>query len=108
VPQTDVYAPPPAGYPLRTVYPADDAYGDYAYDPYHDRDYRDPYRAVPRWDGVPLVVGARIPPSLPLVAVPDPLAARIPVAGPYSYAVLDNRVYLVDPTTGVIVAVITP
>jgi hypothetical protein len=111
-PQTDVYAPPPpAGYPLRTVYPADPGYGDYAYDPYHDQ-YRprDPYRdrAAYRWDGAPLVVGARIPQSVPLVAVPEPVAARIPAARPYSYAVLDNRVYLVDPASGVIVAEITP
>jgi Protein of unknown function (DUF1236) len=111
-PQADVYAPPPpAGYPLRTVYPPDAVFGDYAYDPYHDQ-YRprDPYRdrAAYRWDGAPLMVGARIPQSVPLVAVPEPVAARIPAARPYSYAVLDNRVYLVDPATGVIVAEITP
>jgi hypothetical protein len=104
--QTDVYAPPPvAGY--RTIYPADDAYRDYAYDPYHDQ-YRDPYHPVYRWDGVPLVVGARIPASLPLYAVPEPLALRIPSARPYSYAVVDNRLYLVDPATSVIVAEVTP
>ena len=106
--QPDVYAPPPAGYPLRTVYPTDAGYGDYAYDPYHDQYYRDPYRPAYRQDGVPLAVGARIPQSVPLVAVPEPVAARIPAARPYSYAVLDNRVYLVDPATGVIVAEITP
>jgi hypothetical protein len=110
-PQTDGYAPPPpAGYPLRTVYPADPGYGDYAYDPYHDQYRRDPYRdrAAYRWDGAPLVVGARIPQSVPLVGVPEPVAARIPAARPYRYAVLDNRVYLVDPASGVIVAEITP
>jgi Protein of unknown function (DUF1236) len=107
VAQTDVYAPR-AGYPLRTVYPADAGYGDYAYDPYHDQYYRDPYRPAYRQDGVPLAVGARIPQTVPLVAVPEPVAARIPAARPYSYAVLDNRVYLVDPATGVIVAEITP
>jgi hypothetical protein len=109
----DVYAPPPiAGYPLRTVYPADEAYRDYAYDPYHDRyydrDYRDPYQSDYRWDGVPLVVGARIPQSVPLYAVPEPVAFRIPAARPYSYAVIEDRVYLVDPASGVIVAEITP
>jgi hypothetical protein len=109
----DVYAPPPvAGYPLRTVYPADEAYRDYAYDPYHDRyydrDYRDPYQSDYRWDGVPLGVGARIPQSVPLYAVPEPVAFRIPVARPYSYAVIEDRVYLVDPASGVIVAEITP
>jgi hypothetical protein len=115
VTQTDVYAPPPmSGYPLRTVYPADETYSpgyrDYAYspDPYRDYDYRDPYHTAYRWDGVPLVVGARIPASVPLVPVPQPVVARIPAAEPYSYAVLDNRVYLVDPSTGIIVAEITP
>jgi hypothetical protein len=127
VAQTEFYAPPVAGYPLRAAYPADDyAYGyrDYAYDnrnynnydpytgrywadSYRDQDYRDPYHTAYRWDGVPLVVGARIPPSVPLIAVPEPVATRIPVAAPYSYAVLDNRVYLVDPATSVIVAQIT-
>jgi hypothetical protein len=109
----DVYAPPVTGYPLRTVYPADNGYRDngnrdYAYDPYHDRDYRDSYHSVYRWNGVPLVVGARMPASVPLVAVPVPVAVGVPAAQPYSYAVLDGRVYLVDPATSVIVAEITP
>jgi hypothetical protein len=131
VAQTEVYAPV-SRYPLRTVYPADDdayrdagyrdySYGDYgnpdyAYRGYAYRedhayyrdDYLDPYHTAYRWDGVPLVVGARIPPSVPLIAVPEPVVARIPVAAPYSYAVIENRVYLVDPATSVIVAVITP
>jgi hypothetical protein len=122
VAQTDFYAPPVvSGYPLRTIYPADHAYyggsgyRDYAYgpapywsqDPYRNQDYADPYHTAYRWDGVPLVVGARIPPSVPLVAVPQPVMARIPAIQPYSYAVLDNRVYLVDPATDIIVAEIT-
>jgi Protein of unknown function (DUF1236) len=127
--RTDLYAAPTVtGYPPRTIYPADDdlyrnagdqdyardyvydnrSYdpytGGYRVDPYRDRDYRDPYHTAYRWDGVPLVVGARIPQSVPLVAVPEPVAASIPATRPYSYAVLDNRVYLVDPETGVIVA----
>jgi hypothetical protein len=106
--QTDIYAPPSAaGYPPRTVYPADEGYRDYAYDPYHD-DYREPYRATYRWDGAPLLVGARIPQSVPLYAVPEPVAIRIPAARPYSYAMIENRVYLVDPATNVIVAEIKP
>lgn len=124
VAQTEVYAPPAVtGYPLRTIYPSGDGYRDYAYDnsssddygydpytggyradPYRGRDHLDPYHTAYRQDGVPLVVGARIPPSVPLIAVPEPVAARIPAARPYSYALLDNRVYLVDPATSVIVA----
>ncbi len=123
-PQTDVYAPPTVGYAPRTIYPADDDYyhapadrdyaRDYAYDgfyradPYRDSGYRDPYHPEYRQVSVPLVVGARIPQSVPLVAVPEPVVARIPAARPYSYARLDNRVYLVDPATGIIVADITP
>jgi hypothetical protein len=134
VAQTEFAAP--ANYPLQTIYPADNGYGyadygyrgypDYGYRRYDDRDYayrdvyRDDYRAYGyqgdryrdrygyRWDGAPLVVGARIPQSVPLIAVPDPVAARIPAARPYSYALLDNRVYLVDPATGIIVAEIAP
>jgi hypothetical protein len=99
----DVYAPPPAsGYPLRTVYPAD-ADRAYAYDPYHD-EYRETYPAYRRDQ---FVVGARIPASVPLYAVPGPVLASIPAAAPYSYALIDNRVFLVDPVTDVIVAEIT-
>jgi hypothetical protein len=129
-PPAEVYAPV-SRYPLRTVYPGDDdayrdaGYRDYAYSDYgrdyayrgyayrEDRAYYraddlDPYHTAYRWDGVPLVVGARLPPSVPLIAVPEPVGARIPVAAPYDYAVIENRVYLVDPATSVIVAVITP
>jgi hypothetical protein len=112
VAQTDVYAPPPvSGYPVRTVYPADEPYGDYAYDPYHDQYVPAPYQPAYRQyrqEGVSLVVGARIPASVPLYAVPEPVLARIPAAAPYSYTLIDNRVFLVDPVTDVIVAEITP
>jgi Protein of unknown function (DUF1236) len=120
VAQTGVYAPPAVGYPPRTIYPADDDYyrapadRDYVYDdgyraaPYRDAGYRDPYHPEYRQVGVPLVVGARIPQSVPLVAVPEPVVARIPAARPYSYARYGDRVYLVDPATGTIVADVTP
>jgi hypothetical protein len=42
--------------------------------------------------------------ALGLVAVPEPVAVRVPSAQPYSHAVHDNRVYLVDPSTNIIVA----
>ena len=121
----DVYAPPPAAYlppvayPPRAIYPADDDYyrtpdlRDYAYDAgYYDSGYRvaryrDPYHPEYR-QSVALVVGTRIPQSVPLLAVPEPVLARIPAARPYSYARLDDRVYLVDPATGIIAADITP
>ena len=96
VAQTEFYPPPPS------AYAADER--DYAYDPYHD-DYRPTYR--PAYRPAPYVVGARIPQSVPLYAVPEPVVARIPAAAPYSYALIDNRVFLVDPATDVIVAEIT-
>lgn len=110
-------------YPLRAIYPADDSYGrasgGYASAGAADRDFGDqalgyqdnaldPYHTAYRWNGIPLVVGARIPPSVPLAALPEAVAARIPAARPYGYAVLDNRVLLVDPSTGIIVAAIAP
>ena len=108
-PPADAYAPPPpAVYPANEAYGPDAAYDAYAYDPYHDQVVRDPYRPAYRQDVVPLMVGARIPQSVPLLAVPQPVAARIPAAAPYSYAVIDNRVYLVDPATSLIVAAIAP
>ena len=112
------YFPAPAtSYPLAATYPTNGAYAyapapDYAYDPYtgYRAGYayadRDPYSTAYRWDGVPLVVGARMPASVPLVLMPQPVALNVPVVQPYSYAVLDGRVYLVDPATRVIVAAI--
>jgi hypothetical protein len=120
-----VVAPPPVLAPTglyapRAVYPADDDYyqdRDYAYDPgygggyradpYYAPDYRDPYHPEYRRVGVPLAVGARVPPNIQLVAVPEPIVARVPAARPYSYARYGDRVYLVDPATGIIVADIT-
>lgn len=115
-----VPAPPPPvanGYPLTTAYPVDNSYGPYAAGyPDYDYGYRaygyqedrvlDPYHTAYRWNGIPLVVGARIPAGVPLVTMPEPVLASVPVARPYSYAVLDNRVFLVDPATGIIVAAI--
>jgi len=98
------FYPAPAPAP---VVAATGVYGDYAYDPAYDQGYRDPYHPAYRWDGVPLVVGARVPASLPLYGVPESVALRIPAVGSYSYAVVSDRGYLVDPATGVIVAEIT-
>jgi len=103
VAQTEVVAP--ADYPLRSVYPTDNyGYRDYAYrDPgYYQNHY------VYHWDGVPLVIGGRMPPSVALYGVPDWLALRVPAARGFSYARLDDRVYLVDPVTSIIVAEMAP
>jgi Protein of unknown function (DUF1236) len=94
--QTEAY-----DYPLRGTYPVDYGYADYDYA------YREP-RYPFHWDGVPLVVGARMPPSVALYAVPDWMALRIPSTRGYVYARFDERLYLIDPTTSIIVAEIAP
>ena len=52
-------------------------------------------------------VGAVLPQNVPLFAVPQDVAYRVPAAQPYSYAYVDGRAYLVDPGSGVIVADVT-
>ena len=51
-----------------------------------------------------LTVGSRIPATVPIYAVPETLARQIPAVQPYRYAIVDDRVLLVDPVTNVIVA----
>jgi hypothetical protein len=97
VAQTEVLAPPAVVAPA--VYPAAAAYADYDYGY-----YRRPYR----WDGIALVPGVRLPPDIPLVGVPEAVASAVPGTAPLVYAYVDNRVYLVDPVTDIIVAEITP
>jgi hypothetical protein len=107
----------PADYPLRTVYPADE-YGYRNNGWYRDDSWKDDSW---KWDGRPVVtappviqarpavypVGTRLPQTVPLMAVPEAVAGRIPSAAPYSYAMVGNRVYLVDPATSLIVADVT-
>jgi Protein of unknown function (DUF1236) len=123
VAQTEVVAPVDTGYyGYRDYRSSDDYYyrdryanGYYRDYPYRDYAYRDydygysapPVAVAPAPVAASYVVGARIPASVPLVAVPDTVAARIPAVAPYSYAVIGTRVYLVDPATNLIVADIT-
>jgi hypothetical protein len=44
---------------------------------------------------------------VPLVAVPQTVAARVPAVRDYSYMVVGGRVYLIDPATSTVVADIT-
>ena len=52
-------------------------------------------------------VGAVLPASVPLYAVPQEVALRIPAVQRYGYAYLGGRAYLVDPANGVIVEDVT-
>jgi hypothetical protein len=52
-------------------------------------------------------VGKRLPRSVPLYAVPDNMVAQAPALRRYRYAMVDDRVFLVDPATYRIVADVT-
>ena len=83
---------------------------------WRDQSWRDPY-----WNNTPVVaadedvdvttptyaVGSVLPSGVPLFAVPQDVAYRVPAARPYSYAYVGGRAYLVDPGSGVIVADVT-
>jgi hypothetical protein len=51
-----------------------------------------------------VVVGARVPATVPLYALPDTIVRQVPAARSYQYAVVDDRVFLVDPETSLITA----
>ena len=51
-----------------------------------------------------LVVGARVPVTVPLYAFSETLGVRVPAVRQYRYAVIDDRVFLVDPYTNRIVS----
>lgn len=60
--------------------------------------------AAVRAERVELVVGSRVPRSVPLYDIPSAAVAAAPTIGQYRYAQIEDRVYLVDPTDGVVVA----
>jgi hypothetical protein len=105
----EVIEPPVRNYPLRAIYPFtnDNAYGGrYTYQPYDQRYAATGYDYA-RYPARTYVVGSRLPESVPLVAVPESVAIQVPATRPYHYAVINNRVYLVDPVTSLIVADVT-
>jgi hypothetical protein len=53
---------------------------------------------------VDLTIGSRIPTTVPLYALPPRLGVQIPSVRLYRYAIVDDRVLLVDPATGLVVA----
>jgi hypothetical protein len=57
--------------------------------------------------GPAYAIGAMLPAGVPLYGVPESLAFRVPALRPYRYAYLGEQVYLVDPLSNVIVAVVT-
>ena len=57
---------------------------------------------------VTYTVGSLVPASVPLAPVPRAVVLRVPQVEPYQYAVVNDRVLLVDPATGTVVADVTP
>jgi hypothetical protein len=55
----------------------------------------------------PAYVGTQVPGTVRLVPLPSTLAGEVPVLQPYRYAVLNDRVLLVDPATNIVVADVT-
>ena len=50
-----------------------------------------------------LVVGSRLPATVPIYALPPTLVRQVPAVQPYGYAVVDDRVLLIDPATNLVV-----
>jgi hypothetical protein len=61
-------------------------------------------RVVPAQPTVEYHVGARIPESVQLYAVPREVAVEVPAIKAYKYMVVNNRVVLIDPATSEVVA----
>ncbi len=53
-------------------------------------------------------VGAVFPRAVALAPVPQAVAVQVPATNGYRYAVVSNRVLLVEPATGIVVANVTP
>jgi len=49
-------------------------------------------------------VGSRVGDAYALAPMPQSVAARVPAVRSYRYMVINNRLLLVDPATGIVVA----
>ena len=61
-------------------------------------------RVAPAQPTVEYRVGARIPESTQLYALPQEVAVEVPAIRAYKYMVVNNRVVLIDPATSEVVA----
>jgi uncharacterized protein DUF1236 len=61
-------------------------------------------RVVTTPAGIDLAIGSPVPATVPLYALPPTLGVQIPSVRSYRYAIVDDRVFLVDPATGIVVA----
>jgi hypothetical protein len=53
-----------------------------------------------------IAIGSRIPSSIPIYGMPVAAATAAPAIAGYNYALIDNRVYLVDPRDGIVVGML--
>jgi hypothetical protein len=58
-------------------------------------------------NAIAYVVGVVVPQTVTLVTMPQVLAVQVPATRGYQYAVINNRVLLVDPATSIVVADVT-
>lgn len=69
------------------------------------------YGGAPYYGGYPrpvaYAIGAPVPQPVALATIPSGLAIQVPVTRGYQYTVINDRVLLVDPATGIIVAEVT-
>lgn len=104
------YRPYPApAYSERTIVaaPATTGYGAVGY-PLDDDDDMYAEAVPPAVVPVRYVVGARLPSNVVLAPMPAGAVVAVPAARAYGYAMIDNRVLLVDPVSYTVVADITP
>jgi hypothetical protein len=66
------------------------------------------FNAIPRTAIVEseAVVGAQLPSTIPLHQMPPGAVTAVPEIGHYGYAFVGDRLLLVDPATGIVVAAI--
>jgi hypothetical protein len=94
------------GYGYRDPYAYRDAYARdaYAYEPPR---YQRRYVEPDAYAANAYVVGARVPVETRLAPIPPALIADVPAIRSYRYMTIGERVLLVDPDTGIIVADVT-
>jgi hypothetical protein len=73
----------------------------YAYDPYGAYAYAPPYRDYT------VSVGSLVPAGARLVPIPPAVVAEVPAVRSYRYMVVNDRMLLVDPVTGIVAADLT-
>ena len=56
--------------------------------------------------GPQIMIGTRLPSSVPLYAMPASAAAAAPSLEAYNYALIGDRIYLVDPRDGIVVGML--